>query len=222
MAGEGTVDPRKRAEFDRLMSLAHINRMRGEYKQADELVRQALDIVPGDLDARELAADLLYARGDWSQAAEAYKSIYQEDGSRTKAEEKYAKVLLQIAEGQRQQDLLQNLLEHPESAWRLPERSPAIAALLSGIPGFGHVYCGQAIKGVVIMLVTMLSWLLFFVLIPHRLPNEPLGTFITRFTHDMDPFAVIFLTLALAVHAYAVVNAAVTADKLNSRNKGIL
>jgi tetratricopeptide (TPR) repeat protein len=222
MAGEETTDRRTRAEFDRLMNLAQINRRRGEYKQADELLRQALELIPTDLDARELAADLLYAHGKWPEAAEAYKLIYEEDASRTAAEEKYAKVLLQIAEGKRQQDLLRNLIEHPEAAEHMPDRSPAIAALLSGIPGLGHVYCGEAVKGAVILLVTGLSWFLFLILRPDVSAYPTLDMRISRFMHDMDPMAIIFLLVALSVHAYAIVNAAVIADKLNNKKTGTL
>lgn len=220
MAGEAINDPRKQAEFDRLINLARINRMRGEYLQADDLVRQALEVLPGNLDARELAADLLYARGQWPEAADAYRSIFTQDPSRTAAEEKYAKVLLQIAEGKRQKDLLQEMLEHPE-AHQMPKRSPAVAAVLSGIPGLGHVYCGEFIKAAVILGITAVSWLLFLVLRPNVSfypPEQRIG----KFVENLDPLSVAFLLIALAMHAYAVVNAAVTADKMNSQKQGVL
>jgi tetratricopeptide (TPR) repeat protein len=220
LSGEAINDPRKQAEFDRLMGLAHINRRRGEYLQADDLVRQALEVIPGNLDARELAADLLYARGQWPEASEAYKSIFTQDASRGAAEEKYAKVLLQISEGKRQKDLLQDMLEHPE-AHQAPERSPLAAAVLSGIPGLGHVYCGEAIKGVVILAITAVSWFLFLVLRPD-VSFYPPDQRMARFAQNMDPLSIIFLLLALSVHAYAVVNAAVIADRINARKKGTL
>ncbi len=221
MKNREPIDPIKQAEFDRLMNLAHINRRRGEYKQANALLGLAFELIPGSLEARELAADLLYAAGKWPEAAEAYKTIFQEDSSRTAAEEKYAKVLLQIAEGNRQQELIKDMLEHPEMH-RLPDRSPWAAALLSGLPGFGHVYCGQVVKGVVLLLITAICWLLFLVMRPNVSALPDPDQRILRFTQDLDPLAVIFLLIALGTHTYAIVNAAVTADKLNARNKGIL
>lgn len=222
MSAQETPDPRTQAEFDRLMNLAHINRRRGAYKESVDLVQQALGLVPTSLDARELAADLLYAAGKWEEAAQAYKDIVDDDASRATAEEKYAKVLLQIAEGQRQKNLMQDLIEHPELAQHLPDRSPAAAAVLSGIPGLGHVYCGETMKGVVILAITAISWFLFLILRPDVSAYPTLDARINRFIHDMDPVAVIFLLIALCVHAYAIVNAAVIADKLNSKKKGIL
>jgi tetratricopeptide (TPR) repeat protein len=221
---EITNDPRKQAEFDRLMNLARINRMRGEYKLAGDSVELALEVIPDDPEAREFAADILYATGKWQEAADAYKAIYEQDPSRTTAEEKYAKVLLQLAEGKRQQDLLKDLLENPQSAQHVPDRSPAVAAVLSGIPGFGHVYCGQVVKGVVIMAITALSWLLFFLIRPHI--TMPEGYTIAQRASALygqtDPAAIVFMLIAIGMQVYAIVDAAVTADKLNSRKKGIL
>lgn len=220
MPGEDLTDVRKRAEFDRLMNLARLNRMRGEYKQAHEQLSQAFELFPEDLDAREFAADLLYAHGKWPESAQAYKEILEDDNTRAAVEEKYAKVLLQIAEGLRQQDMIKDMLEHPQ-AYSLPDRSPGIAALLAGIPGLGHVYCGEAIKGGVILAITSISWLLFLLLRP-EVGFYPPEQRISRFAQEMSAGAVIFLLLAITVHAYAIVNAAVTADRINSKKKGTL
>lgn len=220
MSEEQQISSKTRAEFDRLMGLAHINRRRGDYNAADALVEQALLLIPDSLDAAELAADLIYARGKWDTAAEVYKSIFQKDNTRASAEEKYAKVLLQIAEGKRQKQLIQDMLDHPE-AHRVPDRSPGVAAMFSGIPGFGHVYCGQLTKGVVILLATAMSWFFFLVLRP-EVGFYPPEQRMARFAQNMDPMAVVFLLLALLIHAYAIVNAAVTADRINSKNKGTL
>ena len=215
MANQDIEDVRKQAEFERLFRAAHVSRTRGDYEQAHELIRRALEIRPSDSEAREFAADLLFARGELEKAAEEYKSIFEADPSRTSAEEKFAKATLQIAEGKRQKELLRLMVEDPEafrSTYELPPRSPVLAALLSGIPGLGHIYCGQTVKGIVLFLITTLSWLLFFALRPNV---GGLGDPIVRFVHNLDAFAVIFLCAAVFTHMYAFVDAAVTAERVS-------
>ena len=167
MADQNADDVRKQAEYERLMHLAHVNRMRGDYAQAAVQIKQALELRPDDLDAREFAADILFARGELEKAAEHYKAIHEADPSRASAEEKFAKATLQIAEGKRQKDLLRMMIEDPtafRSQYQPPPRRPVVAAILSGIPGLGHVYCGQLVKGIVIFAGSALCWLLFFAL----------------------------------------------------------
>ena len=50
---------------------------------------------------------MLFANGKIEEAAREYKSIFTEDPTRVSAEEKFAKATLQIAEGVRQQNLLE-------------------------------------------------------------------------------------------------------------------
>ncbi len=208
-------DVRKQAEFERLFRAAHVSRARGDYEQAESLIGQALDLRPGDPETREFAADLLFARGELEKAAEEYKSIFEADPSRTSAEEKFARATVQMAEGKRQKDLLRLMIEDPQafrSTYDLPPRSPLLAALLSGIPGLGHVYCGQTVKGIVLFLAVSLSWLLFFALRPSVAgPGDP----IARFVHNLGTSAVIFLCLAVFTHMYAFADAAVTAEKVS-------
>ncbi len=154
-------DLKKQVEFERLTTAAYVYRKRGDYESAAQAINQALQINPSDLEAQEFAADILLARGKLEEAASAYKSIFEADRSRASAEEKYAKAIVLIAEGRRQQELLKEMLENP-AKFRKPARSPVVAALLSIAPGFGHIYCGQLYKGIALFLGVMLSWLLFY------------------------------------------------------------
>jgi tetratricopeptide (TPR) repeat protein len=206
-------DVRKQAEFERLLRTAHLNRTRGDYQEAERLIRLALEIRPADSEAREFAADLLYARGKVEEAAREYKSIFEADPSRTSAEEKFAKATVEIAEAKRQRDLLRLMVENPEAfraASELPPRSPFYAALLSGIPGLGHVYCGRVVRGVVFFLTVTLSWFLFLTL---RTNVAGSADPIVRFVQELDVWAVLFLCLAVFAHMYAFVDAAVIAEK---------
>lgn len=215
MAGEDIEEIRTQAEYERLFRSAHVSRTRGDYEHAIVFIRRALELRPMDPEAREFAADMLLARGEMEKAAEEYKAIFEADKSRTSAEEKFARATVQIAEGKRQKDLLRQMIENPDafrSSYQLPPRNPTVAAVLSGIPGLGHVYCGQTVKGIVLFLATSFCWLLFFALRPNV---GGLGDPISRFVQNLNAAAVLFLCLAVSVHLYAFVDAAVTADRIS-------
>ncbi|MGC8863604.1 MAG: tetratricopeptide repeat protein [Armatimonadota bacterium] len=206
-------DVRKQAEFERLFRAARINRKRGDYREAEQLIHRALEIKPDDLEAREFAADILYARGEIEKAAQEYKAIFEAEPSRASAEEKFARATIEIAEAKRQKDLLRLMIENPQAfraTYELPPRSPLMASILSGLPGLGHVYCGQVVRGIVIFLIVTFSWLLFFALRPSvGASSNP----IERFVQELDVWAIIFLCVAVFTHVYAIVDAAVAAER---------
>ena len=205
-------DVKKRSEFDRLITAAHVYRRRGDYAQAEQTIRQALEIDPSDAEALEFAADMLFARGELEKAAEQYKLIAEQDKSRSSAEEKYATAVLQIAEGKRQQDLLREMLENP-AKFRTPARSPLLATLISAAPGFGHLYCGKLAKGIVLFVGAMFCWLLFYAFSPPVNTGLGVQERIHEFATNMTVPALFFLCVAVFTHIYAFVDAAVLADK---------
>jgi tetratricopeptide (TPR) repeat protein len=215
------METSQQAEFERLMTAAHVHRRRGDYDEAESTIKQALEIAPQDPDALEFAADILFARGKLEQAAKAYKAIMSADKSRASAEEKYAKVILQIAEGKRQQELLQDMLENPRK-YREPARSPLVAAILSIAPGFGQIYNGEFVRGVVIFVVTMVFWLFFYLLTPDVSTYRP-DDRLNAFMRNLQPMAIIFALAAIFMQIYAFVVAPVCAskqkEKLDARNR---
>ena len=218
MAAQDPDEIRKRADFERLLTAARISRRRGDYAAAFRDVAAALELFPSDLDAREFAADLFFARGELQKAADAYAAILKEDKSRASAEESFAKVTLQLAEANRQRHLLQDMLEHPERH-QMPPRNPVAAAVLSGIPGLGHIYCGEMVKGLVLFGISAISWLLFYALRP-VVDFYPPEMRIKMFVQQISALAVLFLILAVIVQVYAIVNAAVVAERTSSEKSG--
>ncbi len=212
-------DVRKQVEFDRQMSMARVHRMRGDYVQAAEAIRLALRVKPEDADAQEFAADILAARGELEKAGEVYKALHEADPARASAEEKFARVTLQIAEGKRQQFLLRDMAENPDK-YRKPTHapSPLIAALVSTVPGLGQIYCGQFVKGAGFFLGIMCAWLFLGLMgFDWKMAvNDP-----QQFVHQIDPFSVVLLCLAIALHTYAFVDAPVYANKLKEKEKGL-
>lgn len=199
MALHDSGDPKTQADFERAMTAANVYRNRGDYTQAAKAVQEALRLRPSDLDARELAADLVYARGESQKAAEHYKNILEIDPKRASVEEKYAKAILDVAEGKRQQELLKDMLDHPVSVGP-QRRSSGVAAMLSIAPGFGHVYCAQYVKGVIVFAAWALSWVLCLSLVGP--PGDRLST-----------ATVLFGCLATSLHLYAVLDAAAAAER---------
>jgi tetratricopeptide (TPR) repeat protein len=195
----------KRAEFDKLMTAATVHRRRGDYAQATESVRQALVILPDNLDAREFAADMILAHGDVQKASEHYKAILEAEPGRASVEAKYAKAILELAEGDRQRGLVQEMLENPSKRPSLPPRSSTIAALLSIAPGFGHVYSGQYATGGALFVGWVLAWMLFL----FTLDSSTGVSVVNRITGPSAAFA----CLACAIHIYAIVSSAREADR---------
>ena len=210
------VDPRnpdaiaEKEKFDRLMTAAAVHRRRGDYAEATEAIKQALQIFPDDLDAREFAADMIQAHGDLQKAADHYKAILEIDPERASAETKYAKAILEIAEGKRQRELVAYMLDNP-GKMQGQRRNPTIAALLSIAPGVGHIYCGLYAVGMALFGAWILSWMLFFWTL-----GDSMGVQITQ---KLTAASTAFACIAAAVHIYALVSAAQQAERINAKNK---
>lgn len=216
-------DLKKQVELERLMTAAHVHRHRGDYGQAVQAIRRVLDLEPDNPDAREFAADMLFAKGELEAAAEEYKRLFTEDRARTAAEEKYARAIVQIAEGKRQKELLREMIEHP-AKFRTPARNPLYAAMLSLAPGFGHAYCGQVVKGAVLFVGAVAAWIIFITLAPHvpgpsELDPRALagqGGPVSWFFRNLGAPALAFACIAVFLHIYALIDAPVIAGKLRN------
>lgn len=208
---------KEQAEFENLIRAANIHRRRGDYTAATVAIKQALEINPDDPEAREFAADMLFAHGLLEKAADQYKQLFEEDKSRASAEEKYAKAIIQISEGVRQQDLLKEMLENPEK-FRTPSRNPLLASIVSLAPGFGHIYCGQLIKGIVLLVSTFICWTFFLLLLPD-VSGFPAQERFVQLTKNISGLAIVFLVIALILHFYALVDASVVAGKMRENQQ---
>lgn len=198
----------RKAEFDRLMTAANVHRRRGDYAEATNAVKQALQIDPGSIEAREFAADMIYAHGDVEKAAEHYKAILEIEPNRVSAEEKYARAIVEISEAERQKDLMKLMLENPGKYRRAqPKKSSTIAVLFSMAPGFGHIYCGQYTLGIGIFVGWVVACLLFlFTLNPAAESTQRIST-----------VSALFACVAASLHIYALLSAAQQAEKMKSK-----
>lgn len=204
---------KQQVDFDRYMSLANGFRAKGDYRQAEEMLIQALSLFPDNLDAREFAADVLMARGEVEKAAEHYRSLFSEENPRASAEEKYARAVIEIAEAKRQRMLLDQMLEDPKK-FRKQTANPYLAAALSIAPGFGHIYSGRLKKGVTLFCVALFCWIMMYILIPAPDLTAGIQVRATHFFNSLLSFPTfIFVAGSLGIGVYAIFDASFTVDR---------
>lgn len=214
MANEDII---KKAEFDKAFSAARMFRIQGDYGKSAEMISKAIGYDPENADAYEFAADILYAQGKLEKAAEYYKKLFSPDNPRPTAEEKYAKIIVELAEGKRQKQMLKDMLANP-AKYRQPDRNPIIAAILSIAPGFGQIYNGQLKKGIAICGISIACWLLIYLLRPN-VQGFPADKRISAFVTGLDPFSMVLIAFASCVSAYAVIDAVMYAKKKSKINE---
>lgn len=206
MTPQNLDEAKAKAEFDRLMTAATVFRRRGDYAQATQAIKQALHLFPDDIAAREFAADMIYAHGDIEKAAEHYKAILEAEPGRPSAEEKYAKAILELAEAERQKELIKLMVDNPGKFRPAQPKNAIIAVLLSAAPGLGHVYCGQYMKGIGIFCGWLVACLMFLFTL-----DTTAGV-----AQRVTTTSAVFACLAASIQIYALLNSAQTADNTKS------
>ena len=212
---------KRKDKVDQLLSRANYHRIRQEFDQMDQICRQILELDPDNALAMEWVTDAIYERGDLQTAAAEYKKLVEAGISKDSAETKYAKIMLELAEQERQKALVQEMLDNPAKFAR-PERSPLIALLLSLVaPGFGHLYLGELIKGGIILGVTFISYIAL-ALSPGTgellrqflmLLSLGYGSDIGSPKQPIDFFSILFSGILLFTYIYAVIDAPLIATK---------
>lgn len=179
--------PEEKEKADRLLTRANLARRRGQYQEAEQACREAIELTPSDAVALELYGDILQSCGRVDDALYAYEQAKKADPSRATAEKKYAELMLMQ---NREVELLR--MEY------IP-RNPRVAVLFTALfPGGGQLYNGEATKGLLIA-VTMLVLVLILGWTPLGFPGVG--------EKGITVWLVLFTLLALAVYIYAVVDA---------------
>ena len=176
-------------ERDRLLTLANVQRMRGQVSDARQTLQNAVALSEGSAPqmvapTHELLGDMLAAEGRIEEASEAYKEATEADPKRVSAEKKFAQMTLALAEAKGtlniseamlRGDSLTDLMASGAMGRQQGKKNAGVAMMLSMLmPGFGQMYNGQIVKGVVVM-GSFLILLLLITLSPAR--NELLNQF---------------------------------------------
>jgi hypothetical protein len=230
------TDPLARErEHNRLMTLANVERMRGDLTQSEKTLQTALlftegmqerDIAP----VHELIGDLKMQRGDLKGALAAYDTAHKMNTERASAERKFAEVTLKLAR-------IDGALAHTEElvksdrfvsiladAGPQKRRNAGVAMLFSLFPGFGQFYNGQFVKGAILMALIVISSLVialsgnwagmvqqFVVAFKPGINMQPM---------PFNPVMWIFVLISVGTWLYSLVDAPFFANKRNMEGTG--
>lgn len=203
-------------EVERLLGLANIQRMRGQYLEAEDTCRKALTIAPKSLSIREMLGDILHESGKLDEALGEYKAILKVMRDDPSAETKFAKVALEIGDREREKAIVREMIENPHK-YTARERNPIMALLWSVIvPGLGQLYNGDVIKAAIIF-GTFVLFFISYALLQQRYPGNVQNFQV--FLLLTSPVVLVLGILALIAYIYGVVDAPIMADKSNKAAK---
>ena len=231
------VDPAR--ERDRLLTLANVQRVRGQLAEARKSVETVLSL-SDNLPNRELApihellGDILQAEGKWEEAQAAFEKAHMIDTERVGAEKKFAEATLRIAEAKAIAS--GSMLGMPSESFgsgtfgnrARGKRNSGVAVIASlFVPGFGQFVNGELVKGGVclgVFLLTMVALCLspdsvvFFAKINAMVaPNGPAAA---RALDPLSPLMIALLILLTANWGYSLFDAAAGASKSEGDSKG--
>lgn len=201
-------------EVERLVALAHLQRMRGQIRDAEDTCRKALEISPNDVTIREELGDILHEEGKLDLALAEYRAALTISPGAESLEKKFAKVTLDIGEAEHEKMLAEDMIRNPRRYGARP-RNPVIAMVSGIVPGLGQLYNGQVVKAGIIFGAVLL-FIIAFALFQHY----PKGIQTTaQFFYFTDPLVMVLGILAAMAYIYGVIDAPLTADRLNKAVK---
>jgi TM2 domain-containing membrane protein YozV len=196
-------------ELSRLAASANLQRMRGQWADAEETCRKALVIAPRDVVFRELLADTLHECGKLDAAMVEYKTAMALAPGKTSLEKKYAKLAIEIGERDRARGIAEDMIVNPRK-YTARARNP-VWALVSAIvvPGLGQFYNGEVVKAVIIFSTFALFLIAFrlFQPIPHGVVVP------TDLLRNMDPLVQMLGVIAAMAYIYGLIDAPLMAEK---------
>jgi len=145
---------KKKRQFTEAMQRARAGFANKDYKACGVYLQEALSLYPKDLDARELGADILLLNGKVKEAGKEYKAIYDEDNTRGKCEEKYAKCILAVFNSEQKLREMEAIM-HGEPIER-DKKSGYMTFLSCLIPGLGRIINEDYLIGIVVFVVYLI------------------------------------------------------------------
>jgi tetratricopeptide (TPR) repeat protein len=139
-------EPREAAE--QLLREAHLLRMRKQYAEAESRCRRALELVPDDLAALDMLAELEYGKGNLPEARDLCQRILDEEPGRSVTETRLARITLELAERDQDRLLAETALAgglHRQSGAERKRRVTISLMLSLLFAGAGQLYNGEYI-----------------------------------------------------------------------------
>jgi|GEM_PF-733851 Uncharacterized protein conserved in bacteria len=218
-------------ERERLLTLANVQRMRGQTKDAFATLTTVLTLMEGAAPreraiVHEQMGDLMATQGNWEEAKKAFGEAKDADPSRAAAERKYAEASLRLAEVRMAASgaMAGGNLD-AAGVVRRTKRNAGTAMLLSFfIPGLGQFANGQAVKGGLCLAVYVLTLLAMNLSPDGQVVYKQILAFTTGrevpgANVPVSPIFWMLLLLAFAVWVFSLIDAALVAGQM-SRDAG--
>lgn len=217
-------DIKRAAEIDRLLSRANVHRIRGEFIEAEDTLKEALSLDKSRADVHEMVADLIFARGQLDAAAEEYKKILEAHPGRTSAETKYAKAVLEKGEHEYEKRIAQEMIDNPGKYFSPPQHPLPAFLLSAAAPGAGQIYNGDRVKGLIILGVFFLSVLILAFSPDTGNLLKNIGVWLNPSASSMKPppvgsIVVLFSGILAFLYIYAVIDAVISSAKMSEVGK---
>jgi len=150
-------------EVDRLIRLAHAEKVKGNRARSKELLEQAQRLAPGSMPVLEAIADEFIAAKRWSEAKKVLEHARRLDPKNVPIEKKYADVVFAVAAAGSIDDQLRTALSDPNSIapHEVMAKGWAASFLSFFLPGSGLFVLGKAKAGITTFCVwiAMLVWI---------------------------------------------------------------
>lgn len=196
-------------ELGKLLAAANLQRMRGQWTDAEDTCRRALSLAPNDAALHEVLGDILREIGKLDAAMAEYKIAMGLAPVKPALETKYAKLTLEIGEKEHERILAEDMIANPKK-YTTREKKPIMALVYAiMLPGLGQFYNGEIVKASII-LGSLLLFLASFALFPThpRDPNSMAGLL-----NGIDPIVQWLGSVAAIAYLYGLVDAPVRAEK---------
>lgn len=213
-------------QVERLLLEAHLLQRRGQPEEAMARCRQALDLDSRAWEAHVLVGDILSAQGRPAEALEHYRTAHDLVPEQASVEEKIARATLAQAERDWVREGVGGGIG-AESESLGPPRTPGIAALLSlVVPGLGQGYNRQLLKGVTILAVVVVLWIIVLFQAVASLgglgEGGRAGAPVDMFQALFGAKTMVWFALVLLVWFYSIVDAALAASRPAGRRSDII
>lgn len=201
-------------ELELLLAKANLHRLRGQFPEAQDTCRQALELNPKDVVIREILADSFYDAGKFQAALAEYKIALEYAPGKDSLEKKFARTTLDIAEAERTKVMAQDMLQNPGKYGVTRERSPLIAFISALVPGLGQLYNGEMTKAALIFgtfVLFLLSWAFLQPPYPRNVDT------IQMFVYVTSPAVLVTGLVFFLAYIYGLADAFVTAGKTTKK-----
>jgi TM2 domain-containing membrane protein YozV len=183
-------------------------RQRGDAATADKIAAEIIEKHPEHPEALLLQAEALERQGKLKEARDVLAGLVAGDAKNIAAERKHAELVLKLAERDRMVTAATTgdfaSIMNPEGV----RKSASTAAFFSMLlPGFGQVYNGHLVKGIVFVALAVLGWIGVLVL----------GTQGRNVTEWFWPS----ISLLLVTYLVAIIDAAVAAGRTETRPRPV-